>query len=87
MSIGQLRGPEGSQIRSLVYFTVLFCFFHHLRAPRESRVPREFQDPKACQASKEIRYHRRLENTKERDPSLGCGGPSGEGFRPGGAGS
>lgn len=53
---------------------MIYSIFSHLRAPRESRDLREFQDPKACQASKEIRCLRRLENTREKGLSLGCCG-------------
>lgn len=63
MRIGLLRGAVGSQLGSLIYCILLF-FFPHLRAPKESRAPQEFQDPKACQASKEIRYHGRLERER-----------------------
>lgn len=56
----------------------LLHFFPHLRAPRESRDLQEFQDPKACQASKEIRCSRRLGNIRERGPrGLGCCRPWG----------
>lgn len=63
MRIDLLRG--GGSGLTTGFFNLLHCFFSpHLRAPKESRAPQEFQDPKACQASKEIRYHGRLERER-----------------------